>query len=177
MRIFLIRHARPDWERRDIPFDIQPGPMLTPKGEREAEELAAYLESQGVVRLYYSPFERAAQTAIIVSSATGIPAVEESGLKEWRMVDEPESSVLQRTVSVFDRAARESAALGSIGLISHGGPIALLLQELGIDREELAKYRTMFDTTNPLPPAGVWKVEQTPGQTSWKFELVFTPQS
>jgi hypothetical protein len=34
----------------------------------------------------------------------------------------------------------------------------------------------MFDTTNPLPPAGAWKVEQTPGKERWNFQLVFTPK-
>jgi broad specificity phosphatase PhoE len=36
MKIFLIRHANPDWHRKDIPYDIVPGPLLAPKGERGA---------------------------------------------------------------------------------------------------------------------------------------------
>ena len=177
MKIFLIRHASPDWDRRDIPYDIHPGPMLTAKGEKEAEALAIFLKSQGVVRLYTSPFERAARTAGIVSTVTGIPAIEEIGLAEWRMMDEQESQVRRRMVSIFERAAKESASDGPIGLVSHGGPIALLLQELGIDKEELTKHRKIFDTTNPLPPAGAWKVEQAPGEERWSFKLVFTPVS
>lgn len=175
MNIFLIRHASPDWDRRDIPYDIHPGPMLTPKGEKEAEALAVFLKSQGVIRLYTSPFERAARTAGIVSAATGIPAIEEPGLAEWRGADEREVRVRQRMKAIFDRAAKESAELGPVGLVSHGGPIALLLQELGIDQNELARYRTMFDTTNPLPPAGAWNVEWNPGENRWTFKLVFTP--
>lgn len=175
MKIFLIRHARPDWDRRDVPYDIHPGPMLTPKGEAEAEELAEYLKKEGVVKLYYSPFERAAATARIVAAQNEIQAIEELGLAEWRAVDEKEAHVRARMVSTFERAAEESNDMGPIGLVSHGGPIALLLQELGIDRLELAKYRSRFDTTNPLPPAGAWKVEQNPGDAHWKFELSFWP--
>ncbi len=175
MKVFLIRHASPDWERRDIPYDIQPGPMLTAKGEKEAEALAEFLKAQGVVKLYTSPFERAAKTARIVAALNGIPAVEEPGLAEWRAVDEPESHVRLRMMSVFQQAARESAESGPTGLVSHGGPIALLLQELGMAREELSKYRTMFDTTNPLPTAGAWLVERNPGEERWKFEFVFRP--
>ena len=67
MKVFLIRHASPDWERRDLPYDIHPGPMLTPRGEKEAEALADFLKRQGLVRLYHSPFERAAKTARIVA--------------------------------------------------------------------------------------------------------------
>jgi broad specificity phosphatase PhoE len=175
MKIFLIRHASPDWKRRDIPYDIHPGPTLTPKGEKEAAALAVFLKSEGVRRLYTSPFARAARTAGIVSAAAGIPALEEPSLAEWRGVDEPETGVRQRMKTMFDRAAVESAKLGPIGLVSHGGPIAVLLEELGIDQNELAEYRTKFDTTNPLPPAGVWKAEQASGENRWNLELVFTP--
>jgi broad specificity phosphatase PhoE len=175
MKIYLIRHASPDWERRDIPYDIHPGPMLTLKGEQEAQALAAFLKTQGLARLYYSPFERAAKTARIVAGLNGIPAVEEPRLAEWRAIDEPESGVRQRMLSIFEQAARESADGGPTGLVSHGGPIALLLQELGMPREELAKFRTMFDTTNPLPPAGAWRVEQNPGEERWRFEIAFRP--
>ena len=177
MNVFLIRHASPDWERRDIPYDIHPGPMLTPKGEKEAEALAEFLQSQGLVRLYHSPFERAAMTAKIVAARNGIPAVEEPGLAEWRSFDEPESQVRLRMGSVFERAARESRDGGPTGLVSHGGPIALLLQDLGLDRDELAKFRSMFDTTNPLPPAGVWQVEQGPAEERCRFAMVFRPES
>ena len=177
MKMFLIRHASPDWDRRDIPYDIHPGPMLTPKGEKEAESLAIFLQSQGVTKLYHSPFERAARTARIVAAVNQIPAIEEIGLTEWRAMTEPENQVRQRMISVFKRAAAESAENGPIGLVSHGGPIALLLLELGIDQEELTRHRKLFDTTNPLPPAGAWKVEQNPDEKGWNFELVFTPES
>ncbi len=109
MKVFLIRHASPDWERRDIPYDIHPGPMLTPRGEKEAEALAVFLKRQGLVKLYHSPFERAARTARIVAGLNGIPAVEEPGLAEWRAVDEAESRVRLRMVSIFQQAARESS--------------------------------------------------------------------
>jgi broad specificity phosphatase PhoE len=150
--------------------------MLTDKGEKEAEALAVFLKQQGLVKLFHSPFERAARTARIVAALNGIPAVEEPGLAEWRAVDEPESQVRLRMVSAFQQAARESADGGPTGLVSHGGPIALLLLELGIQREELARYRTMYDTTNPLPPAGVWQVEQEDGEGGWRFEMVFRPE-
>src|SRR5215208_4557491 len=146
MKIFLVRHATPDWEHNDIPYDIQPGPRLSLQGEREAEALATFLKSQGVVRLFYSPFERGSRTAQIVAAANGIPSVEEEGLAEWPMDTEPEIHVRQRMSSVFGRAARESVELGPTALVSHGGPIALLLLELGINQDQLAPYRTMFDT-------------------------------
>ena len=176
MKIFLIRHATPNWNRTDIPYDIFPGPPLTPQGEKEAEALAAYLRSEDVGKLYHSPFARAAKTAQIISAINGISCVEESRLAEWRMQAEPEIQVRRRMKAIFDQALAEGAGMGSIGLVSHGGPIAVLLQELGIDPNELAVYRTRFDTTNPLPPAAAWQVERKDGNnSSWNFSLEFIP--
>ena len=176
MKIFLVRHASPEWGYDHIPYDILPGPFLSPQGEKEAQALAEFLKSQGIVKIYYSPFERSARTAKIVSAAIGIRAVEEKDLFEWRELDEPERPVRTRMSSVVERIARESENVGSIGLVSHGGPIALLMLELGIQPDEIAPYRKMFDTTNPLPPAGVWKIEKNHREDRWNFQLVFTPK-
>lgn len=176
MKIFLARHARPDWERRDIPYDILPGPALLPQGEKEAQALGEFLRSEGVVKLYYSPFERSAGTARIAAAVGNIPCIAERGLSEWRGVDESESRVRERMLSTFEMAARESEEIGPIGLVSHGGPIALLLLALGMEQTELQPYRKMFDTTNPLPPAGAWKVNKVDGDDAWKFQLAFTPR-
>jgi broad specificity phosphatase PhoE len=176
MRIFLIRHATPDWNRKDIPYDISPGPLLTPIGEKEAEALAAFLKSESVRKLYHSPFARAAKTAQIVSAIARIPCLEDSRLAEWPMQAETELQVRRRMKAIFDASLMEAAGTGPIGLVSHGGPIGALLQELGIDPKELAVYRTRFDTTNPLPPAGAWQVEQKDGNnSSWNFSLKFIP--
>jgi len=176
LKILLLRHASPEWNRTDIPYDIPPGPPLSLKGEKEAEALAAFLKSQGVVKLYYSPFERSARTAQVISALNGIPCVEDKRLSEWREVDEMETQVRERMSSIFDRAARESAAIGPIGLVTHAGPVALLLQELDIDPDVLALHRKMFDGPNPLPPAGAWKAEQDPSEESWNLKLEFTPK-
>jgi len=175
MKIFLVRHATPDWTRKDIPYDIPPGPELTPKGEREAEELAAFLKSRSVVKLYHSPLERAAGTARIAAALNVIPCVEEPRLAEWRLREEGEPQVRERMKAVFDETFREALEAGAIGLVSHGGPIEVLLQELGIDPRELAACRTRFDTTNPLPPAGAWELERDGKENSWGLKLVFIP--
>jgi broad specificity phosphatase PhoE len=103
MKIFLIRHATPDWHRKDISYDIFPGPPLTPKGEKEAEALAAFLKSEGVGKLYHSPFARTAKTAQIISAINGIPCVEETRLAEWHMQQETEIQVRRRMKNILDR--------------------------------------------------------------------------
>jgi 2,3-bisphosphoglycerate-dependent phosphoglycerate mutase len=175
MKVFLVRHASPDWARTDIPYDIPPGPPLSPKGEQEALDLAKYLQSENVRKLYYSPFERSARTAHIVSAANAIPCVEEKGLLEWRESAETREQVRTRMFSVFERIAREGQEVGAIGLVSHGGPVSFLLQALGMKEDELASYGKRFDRSNPLPPAGAWKVERCSNGHGWDLQLSFVP--
>ena len=77
-KIFLVRHASPDWNRPDLPYHIPPGPPLSPQGLAEAQTLASFLQTSGVQRLLTSPLERCLHTAQIVAAATGAP---------WHVVD------------------------------------------------------------------------------------------
>jgi broad specificity phosphatase PhoE len=174
-KIYLVRHASPDWSMTNIPYDIQPGPPLSPKGEKEAEALAEFLKAQGIVKLYYSPFARSARTAQIISARSGIPCVEEIRLVEWCTADEKRDKVAERMSLVFDDIARESAVIGPVALVSHGGPIACLLLSLGIEEDTLSVFRKKFDGSNPLPPAGVWTAEWNEEDKAWDLELLFTP--
>ena len=49
MRIFIIRHGDPDYQTDS----------LTPRGRREAEALAAYIERLQLTHIYCSPLGRA----------------------------------------------------------------------------------------------------------------------
>ena len=174
-KIFLVRHATPDWNLKDIPYFIHPGPPLSSKGEQEAEALAGFLEAQNVVKLYHSPFERSSRTAQIVSLRNDILGIEDIRLTEWRSEDEKAEKVSERMSRAFEEVSRESAVIGPIGLVSHGGPIALLLQALGMEKDTLSQYRKKFDGSNPLPPAGVWAVEWMDDRKIWKLDLIFIP--
>ena len=67
VEIYIARHATPDWHRTDIPYDIAPGPPLTPQGEREAIALGEFLHSRSVQKIYASPLERAHQTGLLAA--------------------------------------------------------------------------------------------------------------
>ena len=172
--IYLIRHASPDWGRTDIPYDIPPGPPLTPKGIQEARELAVFLENVGLKKLYYSPLERSARTAQIVAVAAEVPAQELAGLAEWRK-GESEDEIRARFWPLLESSISESAQIGPVGLVTHGGPVAFLLKQLNIEPARLEKYRRMFDSSNPLPPAGVWAVKRNSDTEPWNLELIYTP--
>lgn len=172
--IYLIRHASPDWDRKDIPYDIPPGPPLTGKGEQEAQELGAFLQKAGVQKLYYSPLLRAAHTAQIAAAVAKIPAQEQTALAEW-ITGQSEAEIHARFWPLMESTIAESAQLGPLGLVTHGGPVAYLLKQLGMDPARLDRHRKMFDHRNPLPPAGVWAAQRASSAEAWDLQLIFAP--
>jgi broad specificity phosphatase PhoE len=173
--VFLVRHATPDWSRTDIRYDIPPGPPLTPQGEQEAALLGEFLAAQGVVRVYASPLERTLRTAALASHALRAIPEQDDHLAEWRH-GEGDDNVLARFRPRLDHALDESSRTGPVALVTHGGPIRLLLTEFGLDHAEVTHFRRQFDHDNPVPPAGVWRISRDHAGRFLKPELVHTPQ-
>ena len=69
MRLYLIRHGDPDYEK-----DI-----LTPAGILEAKALAKRLKEEGIDEIYHSPLGRACETMSYTARLTGI----KPELLEW----------------------------------------------------------------------------------------------
>ncbi len=77
MRLYIIRHAEPDYEHNTI----------TPKGHQEAKALAKRLKAEGLTRLYSSPLGRALHTAQYTSKATGLKVKVENWAQELSGLD------------------------------------------------------------------------------------------
>ena len=172
--LYLIRHATPDWNRTDIRYDIPPGPPLTAHGEAEAKQLGEFLQTTGIAAIYASPLERATRTAQIAVERLGLEVVTDLEMIEWER-DEAEVDVLARCRARVDAAFDECMSCGPIALVSHGGPIRLVLANLGLDPAEMDHYRRTFDRDNPVPPAGVWRITRDAEGQFGKPELVFAP--
>ena len=173
--VYLVRHATPDWSRVEIRYDIPPGPPLTPQGEAEATQLGAFLQTAGIRRIYASPLERARRTAELAAATLNLEVIEALPIAEWQR-GENEEAVLQRFLAFWEAALTESASVGPIALVSHGGPIRLMLRHLELPTAEIDFYRKQFDRDNPLPPAGAWHVTRAHQQAPWTVRLAFTPQ-
>ena len=176
VKIYLARHATPDWSRTDIRYDIPPGPPLTAQGEAEAAQLGAFLRDAGIKRMYASPLERTRRTAEIAGGLAGVTPITEETIAEWRR-GESEAEVSARLNGLWEKLCRESESVGPIALVTHGGPIKAILQNLGMPRTTADEYCRKFDRGNPLPPAGVWLATSSSLETPWQLELVFTPQA
>jgi probable phosphoglycerate mutase len=72
VRIYLIRHADPDY----------PNNTITPAGHLEARALAEHLVNAGIDELYASPVNRAALTANYLSEQLGLPVTCEPWTRE-----------------------------------------------------------------------------------------------
>ena len=170
--IYLIRHAAPDMDRTDIPYDVPPGPALTAAGEEQARLVGEYLLPQRVTRIYTSHFLRAQQTAAIAAEQIGLSAQIEPGIGEWHE-SERAREVVARVEPVLARIKEESEREGPVCLVSHGGPIGVMLRKLGMEREQVDVYRSTFGGSTPSPHAGVWCI--TTNGTRWEYALVFAP--
>jgi broad specificity phosphatase PhoE len=174
-KLYLIRHATPDWDRKDIPYNIPPGPPLVEKGKQEARLLGGFLKARGIKRLYFSPMLRTACTAQIAAAAGQIPLEERAEVIE-KHPDESVEDVIGRIWPFVERCIEESDQQGSIGIVTHGGPVWIILNQLKMDASTLDKHRHMFDGDNPLPPGGVWEVSREDEHSPWTFKLAFIPQ-
>jgi broad specificity phosphatase PhoE len=159
--VLIARHATPDWSRRDIPYDVPPGPPLTAQGEAEAEALGAFLGEQGVRKIYASPLVRTLKTAELAARVAGASVAVAHEIAEWRR-DENEALVLERVRSFWLRAVAESRTRGPVALVTHGGCVLAMLNWLGLSAAEVNHYRGQFDHRNPLPPAAAWLTREAP---------------
>ncbi len=83
MRLYIIRHADPDYANDTI----------TPTGHREAAALARHLQEIGLDRIYCSPLGRARATMQYTADLTGIAPVIEDWTAElpWRIATDGSS--------------------------------------------------------------------------------------
>jgi broad specificity phosphatase PhoE len=80
--IYLMRHAQSvvNVERRLTCHDLQGG--LTARGREQAQQAAEWLRDKNIQTMYTSPFQRASETAAIVSATLGLSPVVDEALRE-----------------------------------------------------------------------------------------------
>lgn len=140
--IYLVRHCRATGQ--------EPGALLTPEGEAQAERLADFLATLGVERITSSPFARALASVEPLARRTGLVVETDDRLAERVLCGEPrpdwreqlrtsfdeldlclpggESSraAMTRGRAAVDHAARPGAS--TVVVVTHGNLLALVLR-------------------------------------------------
>lgn len=173
--VYLIRHATPDRTRRDVPYDVPPGPPLSPEGRQEAYLLASHLANAGIQQLHTSAMARAHETATILAATLDLPVVIDPGLLEMRNGTRL-ADIEPRMVDLWQRLVLDNTNGSAMALVSHGGPITALLQVVVTPSPDLSPFTRRFDSHNPLPPAGVWELNRR-DDDSWQGTLLFYPST
>lgn len=172
--VYLARHATPDWNRKDIRYDVAPGPDLVPQGEAEAAQLGEFLRRAGVTRLVASPFVRTRHTAEIAGAIAAVPVEINDAFTEYSHEDN-DQIVYARFWPRLEMLCAEAACGGPIAIVTHGGPVRVMLERLGLDRDELWHYRRQFDHQNPLAPAAAWELTRPAADQPWQMRFAFSP--
>ena len=175
-KIYLARHATPDPSREDLKYDVMPGPALTEQGEAEALLMGEFLRAEKIEKIYASPFGRTQQTARLAAGVIGIPVVTQPELSEWRH-DETEQDVHARLDVWFEHICQQSALFGPVCLVSHGGPLGVMLANLGMPRAVVKSYCLKFGGKQAAPHAGIWRATRSAPGVCWQLELVFVPNT
>jgi broad specificity phosphatase PhoE len=172
-KVYIVRHASPDWTRDDIPYHLPPGPPLVEKGLEEAHALGSFFKEAGVSLLLTSPLERCQHTAQIAAREAHAEVQVIHELME-KQPGEDWEHIHRRLMPVFERAAKESRRNGAVALVTHGEPAAVLLHSLGMPKARLQEQR-IFDHGNPLPPSGAWLAVRNESQQSWNLRMAYLP--
>lgn len=165
--LYLVRHAAPD-RTITMPYNVLPGPPLTPDGEHEAVQTARWLAGRDIQHLLASPFARARATAEAVAAEAELPLTFVDALREGG----PGENLDQVRARVVELLAQiEDSPLGRVALITHGACIRALLQHTTDGRIDLSGH--VYDNGNCAPTAGVWRGARTDDR--WTWELAFRP--
>jgi len=182
LRLYLIRHAETDYNRRRIIQGYSEIP-ISALGVAQAQRLAERMRSTGIDHIYASDLKRAAMTAEVVAAATGAPVRFHAGLRERDpgalthqsyeaaqafftdpAYEPPGGESLptfeRRVRRVFDELVEmEGSSSRRIAVVSHGMVCAAFLRtHLGLGDDVLRGVRWRNTSIMSLDFEGAWRL-------------------
>jgi len=162
VKLLFVRHGETDWNR-ELRYQGHRETLLNARGIEQAKMAAEALKEFDPAALYTSNLKRAVQTARIIGEILNLSPKPEPGLREidfgcWEGKTYPEvkelfpkevamwrknplkavvpggeclKDVVERVLDAVERICSEAA--GNTVLVTHGGPIRLLLCHIGVD--------------------------------------------
>jgi probable phosphoglycerate mutase len=134
--LLLVRHGETDWNAEGRLQGHTDRP-LSDFGRRQAQQLAAELEDEGLEAIYASDLARARETAEIAGQQLGLPVVLDADLREkdwgtWEgltaaerdhvdFVGESTQAHQERILHALRRIAGRHPGDGRVLVVTHGG--------------------------------------------------------
>jgi 2,3-bisphosphoglycerate-dependent phosphoglycerate mutase len=165
--LYVVRHAAPD-RGTGMPYNVLPGPPLTPDGRREAEQTARWLAGRGIEHLLASPFDRTRATAEAITAGLALPITLVDALREGA-IGETTAQIRERVAELLTQI--DDGVLRCVALVTHGACMRALLLHTTGDRIDLSGH--VYDNGNCAPTAGVWRGVRA--ERCWRWELAFRP--
>ena len=153
--ILLARHGETDWNR-DRRIQGQTDMRLNAAGLAQAHALAERLANEKLVAVHSSDLARARETAMIIAQCHRLEVTLDPGLREknfgsWEGLTDSEiavrfpdavrgrwgdaetsEQVMSRAMAVIGQI-RIAHADGPVLVVSHGGPLRMILEQLGVE--------------------------------------------
>ena len=162
--IVFVRHARPD-RTFSGPYDVAPGPPLSGGGVKQALELSDFFRDWRIDEWVASPFERALQTARIISCEGAVVAEAEA----WGELgpSEPYREVRSRVRKWLETHLPRRGE--TILVVGHGASLNAAI-ELLVPNAFRASNKDRHG--NVVPQGGAWTVEWRGGEMVKCEEIV-----
>ncbi len=146
--IYFIRHGEV-YNPRGVYYGRLPGFRLSPLGREQAARAGAYLLHKPLDVIYTSPMLRARQTAALVRGERDVPLHVSNLLNEvrspfdgqlWKVLEDRQYDIYTGSTAEYEQAADVLARMlafirrarrqwdgGAVAAVSHGSPLAVLL--------------------------------------------------
>jgi broad specificity phosphatase PhoE len=169
--LIILRHAEFD---KSPDMNTYPGPCLNHTGRRQSEELATYLSSQTLTRVFTSDFKRCIETGVPLSALKRIGMEHVKALRERNPEQETHQSLNDRVKKWFVHEKNILLKTNTL-IISHCGPINMMLEEIH-DTELPLTYTYTDEYLCHTPKSGIWNFECNRGKIL-TYQMITNPSS
>ncbi len=161
MRLYVIRHALPDYNQPGV-YHRPPGPGLTAEGVQQAAALVPLLRSTNIQHLVVSPLLRCRLTAEPLAQALNLDMETDEDVIDQQPEEKPADVNVRMLRAVLNRSNSQV-----IALVSHAAPLENLLKTLTRNAVQLPERdrRGCY-----LREGSVWRAVLHEGQ--WEAKLL-----
>ncbi len=132
MKVIIVRHAQTDENAADRLAAAKSDILLNEEGIRQAEKLGHHLKGHRISHAYVSPLKRAVHTAdhILAHHADATTVHVEDLREQDKQGGESRVELQSRIKKFFHKLIAKHGPNDTILIVSHGGPLGVLLLDI-----------------------------------------------